>query len=237
MAGPKKKSNKPSKKAVKKPVKKPIKRRPTTLKTPVMRLAPKPTMLAAPTPIPTTVSNSSDLDKLPWYYGDNRMVLMVRDPWWLFAYWEVTPELRARVEDEIRRSGAVADVTVLRVYDLSSGQHNSFDIELRDLADRWYIDVGKPDHEWVAEIGIRCHGGRYFALIRSNMVHTPRYGVSNVLDEEWLMPDELYMRILGMTGSSRGVSSLDMQEMFRRYLHDLKSSDRFSSESLAKQEP
>lgn len=151
------------------------------------------------------------------------MTLLVRDPWWLFAYWEVTSELRARAEEDIHKRRWSIDVTVLRVYNLSAGQEY-FDVELRELADHWYVDVGKPDQEWVAEIGLRCHGGQYVCLVRSNVVKTPRYGVSDVLDEEWLMPDELYFKILGLAKSGQGANSLDMQEMFRRYFHQLSSS-------------
>ncbi|MCM8781974.1 MAG: DUF4912 domain-containing protein, partial [Candidatus Omnitrophica bacterium] len=30
--------------------------------------------------------------RFPAGYGDNRIVIMVRDPWWVFAYWEITSE-------------------------------------------------------------------------------------------------------------------------------------------------
>ena len=37
--------------------------------------------------------------ELPSAYGDNKIVLMVRDPWWLYAYWEIS----AAKHDEVKR--------------------------------------------------------------------------------------------------------------------------------------
>ena len=29
--------------------------------------------------------------RFPAGYGDNKIVLLVRDPWWIFTYWEISP--------------------------------------------------------------------------------------------------------------------------------------------------
>ena len=29
--------------------------------------------------------------RLPVYYEEDKLVLLIRDPWWIYAYWEVTP--------------------------------------------------------------------------------------------------------------------------------------------------
>ena len=34
--------------------------------------------------------------QIPTGYGDHRIVLMVKDPWWVYAYWEVQPVVMAR---------------------------------------------------------------------------------------------------------------------------------------------
>ncbi len=138
--------------------------------------------------------------ELPKNYGDDKMVLLVRDPWWLFAYWEVTQTRQAEVREAIHRGRLSPDKTVLRVYDETAGAGTFFDIEVGVFADNWYIDVGKPDREWVAELGIRTHEGRFFRWVRSNRVRTPRAGVSDVLDEEWLLPDEIYWKLFGLSG-------------------------------------
>ena len=141
---------------------------------------------------------------LPDHYAENKLVLLVRDPWWLFAYWEVTPEREAAVMDQIIRQGFSREKTILRVYDLTAAAgsfQNFFDIEVQSTNGNWRIDAGSPDHEWVAELGIKTRDGRFFMLVRSNAVRTPPFGISEVIDQEWILPDGIYQKLLGMTGS------------------------------------
>ncbi len=178
---------------------------------------------------------------LPTAYGEDKLVLLVRDPWWIFAYWEVTPRRGQEVRDEIQRLGLREQKTVLRVYDVTDAApqnaHSHFDIELNFMTDNWTIDVGAPDRQWMAELGIRTQDGRFFVLVRSNVVRTPRFGVSQVLDEEWLLPDELYWKIFGLSGGFGGQkSSLDMREILERYLKGIVSSERSSGFGPAKTE-
>jgi hypothetical protein len=165
--------------------------------------------------------------QFPQRYGVDQLVLLVRDPWWLFAYWEVTPEQESRVSERLSRDGRQADRKVLRVYDVTErGQRPFFDIEVHPLADNWYIDVGAPDREWEAEYGIRARGGEFYALVRSNRVRTPRYGISDVIDEEWMMPDDLYWKLLGRSGGLIDAkSSLEVRRYLDRYLKQNLSSE------------
>ncbi len=179
-------------------------------------------------------------NKLPPYYGEDKLVLMVRDPWWLFAYWEVTPGREAYIRDQVLRSGFTPDKTVLRVYDVSNASIESpasfFDIEIDHLNSNWYIDVGQPNRVWVAEIGIRAHGGRFFAMVRSNAVKTPPFGISDILDEEWMMPDEMYFKLVGvMGGFDKAGDSMEMRKLFERYIRQAVSSE--ASPRLSKTGP
>ena len=167
--------------------------------------------------------------ELPECYGEDKLVLMVRDPWWLYSYWEVTAGKETETADNMFREGASIEKKVLRVYDVTDKQalehHTFFDIEI-GFAGNWYIDVGQPDRQWMAELGFRARDGRFFMLVRSNIVRTPRFGVSDVLDEEWLLPDELYWKIFGLSGGLLGQkSSLAVREVLERYLKSLGSSE------------
>ena len=170
--------------------------------------------------------------QLPVTYGENNLVLLVRDPWWFYAYWEVTPKREREVLGLIKESGLFVEAKVLRVYDVTDKIWPDtpifFDIET-GFANNWYVDVGKPDRQWVSELGFRTRGGRFFALVRSNMIRTPRFGVSDILDEEWLLPDELYWKIFGLSGGlGMQKSSLDVREVLERYLRGLGASENSS---------
>src|SRR3990167_7333272 len=174
--------------------------------------------------------------RFPPSYGDNRIVLLVRDPWWVFAYWEVR---RDREDDIIRRitdSGDRVDRSVLRVYDVTDVNFNGtnarsfFDIELKGLANNWYINVGSPDRSWIVDIGIVSKKGDFYLLARSNVVKTPRFGMSDQLDSEWMMPEEEYWRMFGLSGGfGVGKGSLEVREMIRKRLEEQISSGGISS--------
>ena len=168
--------------------------------------------------------------ELPETYGDNKLVLLVRDPWWLYAYWETTQQKNDEVRGRIYELGLEPHKTVLRVYDVTdtdpSRPNSYFDIELNFMVNNWTIDVGVSDREWMVELGIRTKDGQFFMLVRSNIVRTPRYGVSHILDEEWLLPDELYWKIFGLSGGfSERKSSLEMRDILERYFKGILSSD------------
>ena len=126
--------------------------------------------------------------RFPPGYGDNKIVILVRDPWWIYAYWEIRKE---KEEEAIRKIEAAGDgmmKSILRVYDVTDinfngkNAHSYFDIDLKGLANNWYINVGSPDRSWVVDIGIVTRNGSFYMLARSNMVKTPRFGMSDILD-------------------------------------------------------
>lgn len=147
----------------------------------------------------------------PAGYGDNRIVIMVRDPYWIYAYWEIIP---AKHQEAIKTLGSKFQGAkyILRVYDVTDVDFNGanawrhFDIEITGGANNWYLNVGQPNRSWVVEIGYRAADGNFLALARSNAVTTPRDAVSDVIDEEWMTTDfeELY-QIPNLTGASPGM--------------------------------
>ena len=160
---------------------------------------------------------------IPIGYGDNRIVLMVKDPWWLYAYWEIQP----RTERDARRQLLPQEVaglqSILRVYDVTDVDfpaqpaRGSFDIGLSGLATNWYIQVNAPNRSFVVEIGLLTNGGRFIPLARSNRVTTPRFGPSDILDEEWMCSDEDYWKLFGLTaGLGMGASPSGLKLLERR---------------------
>jgi uncharacterized protein len=207
-----------TKKAAKAPVRKtPVRKRSSALKkTPGTVVAPE---------TPARIAES----RLPQQYGDDKLVILARDPWWLYAYWEVTPGRRQDVETQARKAGKRDWTTVLRIYDVSrhgpSRPDSFFDIELHFITDNWYVDVGIPDRRWMAELGLRTPDGKFFALVRSNVIGTPSFGLSPVLDEEWMLPEDVYLKIIGLTGPNAQSGSTDIRKMLEKYLKRVVSSE------------
>src|SRR5262249_12828065 len=129
--------------------------------------------------------------ELPRSYGADRIVLLPRDPWWSFTYWEITPTTRVQ---GLRALGGEAEGAreVLRVYDVTfitfTGDNAwlSFDVELPPGADHWYLNVGRPAASFCVEIGLRTPGGRFLPLARSNAITTPRTSPSPDTTVRWV---------------------------------------------------
>ncbi len=199
-------------------------------------IADAPTSAPQPPPVVVQPAPESAADALPRVYGSDRLVLLVRDPWWIYAWWELT---EATLSSGRRVLDATSDLA-LRVYDISTiawdgGNHHSyFDIEVHDLASNWYIELGKPGASFCAELGLRTADGRFLALVRSNIVTLPRDGMSHVVDEEWMIVEEDFRRLFDLAGGgSIGLGSGDIQRMLEQRLRTELASGGVSSFGLS----
>lgn len=134
---------------------------------------------------------------LPPGYGETRVVLMVRDPYWLHAYWEIAHESLMEVERKVSPAGLQQSQKVLRVHDVTNldfdGTNSwySFDIHLNNDANNWYINVDRPNRSYCVDLGLKVSDGSFILLARSNIVNTPRDGMSEKFDEEWMTIEAL----------------------------------------------
>ncbi len=157
--------------------------------------------------------------ELPLGYNEERIALLSRDPYVAYAFWEATP---ARIEREKAWFGWDSKLCV-RIYDISGVQFDGrnatgyFDQEVADRIGSWYFDIGRPSHSFCADFGLLSPGGRFLTIARSNYITMPRDGVSDVVDEEWMLVDEEFWKLYGYPeGSRKGISSPEMQEMLKR---------------------
>ena len=187
------------------------------------------------TPKPLSVRARKEF-RFPPGYGDNRIVLLVRDPWWLFSYWEIRKDREEEIVGKIEKSGESPAKSILRVYDVTGVNFNGrnarsfFDIDLKGLASNWYINVNSPDSSWVVDIGIVTNKGNFYLLARSNVVKTPRFGMSDQLDAEWMAPEDEFWKMFGLSGGMGiGKGSLEVREMFKRRLEEQVTSGGISS--------
>lgn len=154
-------------------------------------------------------------DKLPAGYGEDRITLMARDPSLTYAYWEATPERLVKERSWFGREA----VLVVRIYDITGVQFDGrnaigyFDQVAAEPSGSWYFETGRPGHSFCADLGIRSPEGRFLTLARSNYITMPRAGVSDVIDEEWMLADEEFWQLYGFPD---GISSPQVQELWRR---------------------
>ena len=130
-------------------------------------------------------------DELPAHYGADRAVLVARDPWWVFVFWEIAPATREAALSALGPE-AVDARPMLRVYDVTfvdprgSNTALSFDVDIPRDAESWYVNVGRPAATYCAEIGLRTPSGRFLPLLRSNTASTPRVTPAADREVRWL---------------------------------------------------
>ena len=171
-------------------------------------------------------AKTEPLPELPGKYGENRIAAMVRDPDWIFVYWEITPETLERARREVEPEGGRREMS-LRVYDVTGkifdgkNANGWFDIDAVGRADNWYINTGAPGRSFCVEIGLLASGGRFHALARSDVVSTPPAGMSEETDERWMTHGEEFERIYALSGGfEAGKGSAELHEKMQRRLRE-----------------
>jgi uncharacterized protein len=152
----------------------------------------------------------------------DRVVLLVRDSYWLQANWEIT---RATVQ---RAQSALAErwysaAPILRLYSVGDVNGNRAESILRDIpihggVNSWYIDVDEPPARFRVAVGYLDDRDQFHTLCRSNVVETPRPGECDRLDEHWRDIAEDYERIYSLSGGY-DTDNGDLKEMFEERLH------------------
>jgi hypothetical protein len=114
---------------------------------------------------------------VPARYNDTGVVLMIRDPHWAFAYWDIEEQKVQRIREDPN-----FEQLVLRVNDCQPS--TSFDIPIQWEDASWYIYLPNPDCDYSLELGY-LSAGRFKLLARSNQIRTPRdsIAVEGQLDE------------------------------------------------------
>lgn len=141
--------------------------------------------------------------ELPGGYSEDKIILQVRDPWWMHCYWEVTLSTKDRLKYSLDSQFEQAS-WALRVYDISfinfngDNAHSYFDIMINPAANNWYINVSSG-RSYCVDLGLKLPDGKFITVVRSNTVTTPLDGPSWITDEEWLIPDDLFNRLYGLS--------------------------------------
>ncbi len=128
---------------------------------------------------------------LPDFYDETYVRLLVRDPEWVFVYWEIDAKTRERFW--IPR-GAHSGRLILRWYDITDvpdfdGRNAQRLIEttINDQASSWYQHLPDPGHFWCAELGVLSAEGEFLCICRSNVVQTPRVTMASPREyERWM---------------------------------------------------
>jgi len=153
----------------------------------------------------------------------DRIVIMVRGPHWIHAFWEITAASIGRAQAALGQEWHSARPT-LRILQLESDLQASPServvrtIEVHGGVKNWFIDIREALRCRV-EIGYLAASGRFHALSRSNAVSMPAGSQRDSLDAHWgdIAPD--CEKIYSMSGGfSPENNCTELQELFEERL-------------------
>lgn len=153
----------------------------------------------------------------------DRLVVMVRDPYWLHAYWELSRQGVARVQAAMGQNWHTAR-PMLRLFEVSSdGVSTTSDIHIRSIeihggVNNWYIDLPETGKSHRLDIGYQASDGSFQTITRSNVVTTPSAAVRDA-DENWIDVAENFDRIYALSGGySPEGGSQELRELLEERL-------------------
>ena len=150
----------------------------------------------------------------------DRLVVMVRDPYWLHVYWELSLQSIQRAQAALGQHWHAAR-PILRLFQVSEESVARLvrTIEIHGGVSNWYIDVQDPPQRFQLDIGYLAAGHHFHSLARSNTVSTPQLGITDALDENWVDVAQNADRIFAMSGgySPQGTSR-ELQELLEERL-------------------
>ena len=128
----------------------------------------------------------------------DRLVLLCREPTVVFAYWSTSATRKDLVSRHFQSDWNQLPF-FLRLYDVTDilfngeNAHSTREYPVKPQSDNWYMSNVEPDRDYVADFGTRTLEGRFFTLVRSAPVRTPRNGAGD---------GPVYFRPLGFVESA-----------------------------------
>lgn len=154
----------------------------------------------------------------------DRIVLLVRDAFWLQAVWELTRPSVERAQVALAQQWHTAK-PVLRLIELESSNTTSAVeqvarmIPIHGKVNTWFIDVQDSPKAFRVDIGYMTVTGKFFSLARSNSVTTPRPGLGDGLENNWSDIATDCEKIYALSGGfSDEAATGELQEAFEERL-------------------
>ncbi len=154
----------------------------------------------------------------------DRLILMVRDPYWLHAFWDITRKSVERAKASLAGNWHTAKpvLRLLRNEDNSttSNSENVYkDIEIHGGVRHWYLEIESPGSTFRLLIGYVYANNRFYELARSNPVIPPIPGSSDSTDDHWADLSKDADRVYALSGGHQDdTGSQELQQTMQEKL-------------------
>ena len=120
---------------------------------------------------------------LPYRYNETIVKILAQTPTTLFVYWDISDDDRNALINKYGENFFQETKPILIVHNVT---HNySYELEINDFANSWYIRAQEPNSDYVIELGRKkinnSNGNEYIYIHSSNDIVSPN---NHVLFEE-----------------------------------------------------
>ena len=171
----------------------------------------------------------------------DRLVLMVRDPFWLHVFWEVSAKTTERAKVALGHQW-YGSFPALRLFQLLSDGTGApkrqlvRNVPVHGGVNNWYLDVTNPPATFIVELGYMTKEKKFHSTLSSNIVETPQQQVIDELDKldgNWKGVADDLGRVFKLS-SSEGHSQ-ELKEVMEEQLGRPMSQQLLSRYRVAKQ--
>lgn len=106
--------------------------------------------------------------ELPEAYGTKKLFLTARDPHWLYAHWDLTPDQQKELNAE-----STDGHPILRIYASKIEGHPLYEIHVHPESRHWFAHVERAGNSYAAELGYYSALGKWMRVALSSCTVTP----------------------------------------------------------------
>ncbi|MFC1616690.1 DUF4912 domain-containing protein [Candidatus Margulisiibacteriota bacterium] len=151
-----------------------------------------------------------DLSSAEYQY--DKVILIARDPYWAYAYWEITDDTKTELQTKLKTKYN-PEKLCLRVHNVTN--NTEFYLQV-GKSPSWFIEVNEPNSQIKVFIGYE-NKGKFIPIAGSKVISMPTIKISQNTEEYY------FNAITGkIEQSQEPVSEAQYQEIIRTTLHKLK---------------
>lgn len=159
---------------------------------------------------------------LPYRYNETTVKILAQNPNTLFIYWDISDNDRASFEDQYGKDFFYKTKPVLVIHNLT--EHYTYEIQIDDFANNWYVHVNDTKCKYIAELGRKPIDQTddlavgYISVYYSNEIETPNdhvlfYQNNQVINFRNIRTNKLTQRIINLSDKFKK----QIKEIYKNY--------------------
>jgi len=152
---------------------------------------------------------------LPYRYNETVVKILAQTPTTLFVYWDISDDDRTSLMQKYGNNLFDKTKPVLIVHNTT--KNNSFEVEINDFANSWYIRTQEPNCNYIIELGrkVITRPEEYIFINSSNSIVSPN---DHILFEKSNLNNIVFKNVKTNVLSSKDFGSLrfinDMDKLY-----------------------